>query len=297
MNKNNKLQAKFQRIYSMTKLYEQHKPSMKKHGRPVVYSTAWIMALVFAQRLLGIKGETTFLKQAPDLLGISSNDLPKQSGYNKRVHRMASEEEDFFKWLLMSQPWWNETKFLLIDSMPVSVKRLARKNSKGKYSWAACGYCASQRMYYFGYKVHHVCTRNGFPVQFLITPAQHHDVKFVAPLLLGQRNKYIIGDKAYAGQALFERLLEGQNVFLFHPPKSNSLDGELTAKGSQWLGWRKQIENFFSLLCRMGLDRPGGKSDKGDIARLTTGINAVALMLVLNIQDKKKLDLEGVMWN
>jgi hypothetical protein len=231
------------------------------------------------------------------ILNIPADQVPTQGTYNKRVHKFALEESDFLNWLRDMQPWWAYTTHLLIDAFPAEAKHYARRFTKKKCSWASVGYCASKQQYYFGYKILLLCTRKGFPVQWLILPARHHEVKWTSSLLLSHENKFVIGDKGFTSAKLFEHLLMEQSTHLFYPPKENSRESELTVLGKKWMGDRKQVENFISILERMGLNRPGGKSDTGNMARIISGICAIGLMQVLKIRYKENLDLQGIMMN
>ena len=72
-------------------------------------------------------------------------------------------------------------EFFCIDSKPIEVCRLARASSctmgATNYSSAsAIGYCATQNMYYFGYKLHAVCGLSGVMHSYDMTPANVHDI-------------------------------------------------------------------------------------------------------------------------
>ena len=87
-----------------------------------------------------------------------------------------------------------------IDSKPIEVCRLARgKRCKmgrdGDYSIAPdFGYCASQGICFFGYKLHALCGLSGVIHSYDLSKASVHDIK---PLY---HDCNIFGDRSYIGQ-------------------------------------------------------------------------------------------------
>jgi hypothetical protein len=79
----------------------------------------------------------------------------------------------------------NESKdVFIVDSMPLEVCKIAR-SSRSKicreelYSIPAKGYCASQKMYYYSYKLHAVCSLKGVFQAIDLTPANVHDIHYL----------------------------------------------------------------------------------------------------------------------
>ena len=71
-----------------------------------------------------------------------------------------------------------------IDSKPIEVCRIARSKrcSMGKKDFSKApgvGYCASQSMYYYGYKLHAVCGLSGVIHSFDLTKASVHDIHYL----------------------------------------------------------------------------------------------------------------------
>ena len=73
--------------------------------------------------------------------------------------------------------------YFCIDSKPIEVCRTARgkrcQMGKKDYSKApSFGYCASQRTYYFGYKLHALCGLSGVIHAYDLTKASIHDINY-----------------------------------------------------------------------------------------------------------------------
>lgn len=71
-----------------------------------------------------------------------------------------------------------------IDSMPIEVCRFSRSKrcSMGKKDFEKApviGYYASQRGYYYGYKLHAACGLSGVIHSFDLTKASVHDIHYL----------------------------------------------------------------------------------------------------------------------
>ena len=47
------------------------------------------------------------------------------------------------------------------------------------YSSPDFGYCASQKLYYYGYKLHAICSLNGIFQSIDMSPASVHDIRYL----------------------------------------------------------------------------------------------------------------------
>ena len=61
----------------------------------------------------------------------------------------------------------------MVDSTPVECGR-SRETVKRSYlaGWAQYGYCASHSRYFWGLRLHLVCTLGGLPIAFALTRAK-----------------------------------------------------------------------------------------------------------------------------
>ncbi|GEJ33926.1 hypothetical protein FPKKA176_contig00003-0001 [Flavobacterium psychrophilum] len=71
-----------------------------------------------------------------------------------------------------------------VDSMPLEICKFARhrriKICKNEFETAPSkGFCASQNNWFYGYKLHGVCSINGIFHSVDITKAEVHDVHFL----------------------------------------------------------------------------------------------------------------------
>jgi hypothetical protein len=114
-----------------------------------------------------------------------------------------------------------------VDSTPVECARsreaVARSDLAG---WAEYGYCASHSRFFWGLRLHLLCTLHGLPVGFALTGAKaderqtligifEADPALTAPTRAGQ---IVIGDKNYYGRG-FEATPAGAGLDLLRPAR------------------------------------------------------------------------------
>ena len=100
-----------------------------------------------------------------------------------------------------------------IDSKPVKVcqnaraKRctMRRDDFEREPAW---GYCASQGMHYYGYKLHAICGISGVIHSFDMTAANVHDLHYLKDVKWEYHNRMILGDKGYLSAAIQLALFE-----------------------------------------------------------------------------------------
>ena len=76
------------------------------------------------------------------------------------------------------------------------------------------GYCAAQQQLYWGYKFHCVCTAAGVIVRYDLSPAHHHDIKYLQDIQDEVSNCVLVGDKGYRSNPLRLILLNMQALNL-----------------------------------------------------------------------------------
>jgi hypothetical protein len=109
----------------------------------------------------------------------------------------------------------SETYFY-IDSKPIEVCRISRgkrcRMGKMDYSKApSFGYCASQKSYYYGYKLHALCGLNGVIHSYDLTKACVHDIKYLQDVKPEYHDCSIFGDRGYIGKEAQLDLFETAN--------------------------------------------------------------------------------------
>ena len=145
--------------------------------------------------------------------------------------------------------------------------------------WAQYGYCASHSRYFWGLRLHLVCTLHGLPVTFALTGAKADeretllDMLAADPSLAAARTgQIIIGDKNYYGRG-FETTLAAAGLRLLRPARK----GEPSRDGAQFFRPLRQVIESVNdtLKGQLDLERHGGHTPAGVIVRVLQRILAL----------------------
>jgi hypothetical protein len=176
--------------------------------------------------------------------------------------------------------------YFCIDSKPIEVCRTARgkrcQMGKKDYSKApSFGYCASQRTYYFGYKLHALCGLSGVIHAYDLTKASVHDINYLQDVKFEYHDCSIFGDRGYIGKEIQLDLFETANIKLECPYRLNQKDWK-----PQFIPYakaRKRIETVFSQLTdQFMLIRNYAKETKGLFTRIIGKISAFTILQYIN---------------
>jgi hypothetical protein len=135
-------------------------------------SDAELVTLAVMQALLGFTSEARWVRYAHDHLRHMFPYLPQQPGYNKRLRRSAALIRHCIRVLAASTTLWTDDVWV-VDSTSVECGRsrdTARRSDLA--GWAEYGYCASHSRWFWGLRLHLVCTLHGLPVAFALTGAK-----------------------------------------------------------------------------------------------------------------------------
>jgi hypothetical protein len=134
-------------------------------------SDAELVTPAVMQALLGFVSEARWLRYARGHLRHLFPYLPGQSGYNKRVRKLAATMCWLIRMLACDTSLWGDDVWL-VDSTPVECGR--SKETVRRSDLAGCagyGYCASHSRYFWGLRLHLLCALHGLPVSFALTGA------------------------------------------------------------------------------------------------------------------------------
>src|SRR6266545_2084920 len=135
-------------------------------------SDAELVTLAVMQALLGFPSEARWLRYARAHLGHLFPYLPQQPGYNKRLRAAAALLQQLIRALASDTTWWTDDVWVA-DSTPVECGRSTQTVHRSELAgWAQYGYCASHSRYFWGLRLHLVCTLHGLPVGFALTGAK-----------------------------------------------------------------------------------------------------------------------------
>lgn len=251
----------------------------RKAGRPAKLSDAELLTLAVAQALLGVRSEARWLRFVPGHLPGAFPYLPGQSGYNKRLRAALPLLKRAIRAVAADTDLWTDSTWV-VDSTPVECGRsrptVKRSDLAG---WAGYGYCASHSRFFWGLRLHLVCTPAGLPITWaLATPKVDERQVLTAvldhdPDLLAERpGLLIVADKGYVSAEL-DRWLTDRGVRLLRPSYRNRTPhpGEHLLKPV-----RQLIESVNDTLKgQLDLELHGGRSIEGVAARVAQRLLAM----------------------
>jgi Transposase DDE domain len=230
-------------------------------------SDAELVTLAVMSALLGYTSERRWLRRVGQDFGRLFPRVPQQSGYNKRLRAASSLITSMIRILARDTSLWSDDVWL-VDSTPVGCgcsRETAKRSDLA--GWAQYGYCASHSRYFWGLRLHLVCTLGGLPVLFALTGAKADERETLRDMLdtapdvaAAHPGQTIIGDKNYYGRE-FERDLAERHLQLLRPARK----GEAERAGAHLFKPLRQVIESINQTFKgqLDLERHGGKSPAG----------------------------------
>jgi hypothetical protein len=266
-------------------------PWRPKVGIAPKLSDAELLTLAVMQALLGFAAEARWLRHARVNLTHLFPYLPGQAGYNKRLRRSAPQLQAMIRLLAEDTDVWADDTWL-IDSTPVECSRSVPTTKRSRLAgWAGYGYCASHSRYFWGLRLHLVCTPAGLPITFALAnpKVDERDVAIDMfdhdpSLLAGRAGQTIIADKGYASGP-FERTLNDHGVELVRPARRN----ERPRPGAHQLRSLRQIIESVNdtLKGQLSLEQHGGHSPDGVTVRILQRLLALTAAIWHNHHSRR----------
>ncbi|WPC09865.1 IS982-like element ISRa1 family transposase [Riemerella anatipestifer] len=275
----NNLEQIYERILEVLGLFSENQLISYQRRTPKM-SDLEVISLNITAEYLSIDSELQLFRKLPNSL---INKI-ERSVYNKRKRRLSLQTEQIRQLISME---FNEFEdIFIVDSMPMKVCENARSTrskicKEQSYSSPTYGYCASQKLYFYGYKLHAVCSLNGVIKNFDISPASVHDIHYLKDIGEQMRNCTLIGDRGYLSAKVQIDLFNYANIKLDTPMRSNQKD--YIPQFSLYKKKRKRIETFFSQLCdQFMIKRNYAKTFEGFKTRIISKITAATVIQYIN---------------
>ena len=176
--------------------------------------------------------------------------------------------------------------YFIVDSMPLEICKFAPhrriKICKNEFETAPSkGFYASQNNWFYGYKLHGVCSINGIFHSLDITKAEVHDVHFLKNIKQQMSDCVLLGDRGYLSQIIQLDLFQTVNIKLETPKRVNQKDYK--PQPYIFRKSRKRIETLFSQLCdQFMIRRNYAKSFEGFKTRIVAKITSLTLVQYIN---------------
>jgi len=242
-------------------------------------SDAELITLAVMQALLGFTSEARWLRHARAHLRHLFPYLPGQPGYNKRLRGAAALIRHCIRVLAADASVWSDDVWV-VDSTPVECGRSRETARRSDLAgWAEYGYCASHSRYFWGLRLHLVCTLQGLPVAFALAGAKADERDVLAGMLAADPDlistrpgQTLIGDKNYYG-TVFEAAVAGAGVTLLRPARN----GEPSRTGARYFRPLRQVIESINdtFKGQLDLERHGGHTPEGVIVRILQRILAL----------------------
>lgn len=239
-----------------------------------------VIAINLVSEYMSIDSECQLFRVLPKFL----SDKIERSVYNRRKRNLFDFQE------LIRQKLANYflefEDYFIVDSMPLEVCKYARysrsKICKADFQTSPNkGFCASQQMDYYGYKLHAVCSFSGVISSFDISKASVHDINYLKDIKLQLSDCVVLGDKGYLSSEYQLDLFETANIRLETPMRKNQYN--YTEQPYIFKKSRKRIETLFSQLCdQFMIRRNYAKSFDGFKTRILSKITAMTAIQYIN---------------
>ena len=271
--------ALYVRIDDLLKASPQHAPWRPAVGIAPELSDAEAVTLAVLQALLGHVSEARWLRFARAHLRHLFPYLPGQPGYNKRLRKLAGTIGWLTRALARETTMWTDDVWV-VDSTPVECGRSKETTRRSELAgWAQYGYCASHSRWFWGLRLHLVCTLHGLPVGYALTGAKADERQVLLSILAADPElaamtpgQVLIGDKNYYGRE-FEAVLAGTGLCLLRPARH----GEPERPGTPFFKPLRQVIESINdtLKGQLDLERHGGHTQAGVAVRVLQRILAL----------------------
>jgi len=270
--------ALYVRTDDLLKQYPELVPWRPRIGLQPQLTDAELVTLAVMQALLGYPSEARWIRYAHAHLGHLFGYLPGQSGYNRRLRAAAGLIAALIRLLAADTSLWADDVWV-VDSTPVECGR-SRETAKRSdlAGWAEYGYCASHSRYFWGLRLHLLCTLAGLPIGYALTGAKADERQVLLDILAdpalsaGRARQIIIGDKNYYGHG-FEATLADGRICLLRPARQ----GEPERPGSRFFKPLRQVIESVNdtFKGQLDLERHGGHTPAGVLVRVLQRILAL----------------------
>ena len=245
-------------------------------GKRPEFSDSELMTVMIAMDYIPFTSERQFLEYLRANYLELFPDLLDQSQFNRRARQIAPLLEGFRRHCLIDLGSTLVCEGLL-DTKPVPVMGYRRSKKHSDFAGSAdYGYCASRKLYYYGYKLVTISTLSGIPIVYDLVPASTDERK-AAETLLDQVCGYdLYGDKGFIGKAWQAKIKMRTHNTIWTPKRKNQHKQQSKAF-ERWLnGLRLRIEGLFNEIQNVGknVERLLAKTILGLCARITAKITS-----------------------
>lgn len=275
----NNFRENYNKILEVLKSITEKEQFLKQKRKPKLKDIE-LIAMNLTAEYMSIDSECQLFRE----ISIDLKNKIERSVYIRRKRKLFFAIE-FIRNELSNK--FNEFEnYFVLDSMPLEVVKLSRSNSskickEEFYSAPNRGFCASQNMHYYGYKIHAVCSIEGVFKSFDISKASVHDIHYLKDIKHQFKDCVILGDKGYLSADYQLDLFESKQIKLEVPMRKNQHNYKKQAY--IFRKKRKRIEILFSQLCDQFMIRHNyAKSFQGFKTRILSKLTSLTIIQFIN---------------
>lgn len=219
-----------------------------------------------------------------EIKGFEIESKIERSVYNRRKRKLFPFIEEIR--MKMVEKFNEFENCYVVDSMPLEVCKISRSPrskicKETDYAIPNRGFCASQNLHFYGYKLHAVCSISGVFQSFDLSPDSVHDIHYLQDIKSQLSDCVLLGDKGYLSQTLQLDLFNEASIQLETPKRKNQKD--FKPQFFLFKKHRKRIETLFSQLCdQFMIRRNHAKSFLGFKTRVSAKITTLTTIQYLN---------------
>ncbi len=249
------------------------------------------MALSTTAEIFGIDSENYLFHRLNIECGKDIPNLITRRQYNQRRKQTYRLCEEIRKDIASAIDGREDV--FSIDSKPIKVCQNARaaRCSMGKdnpETAPAWGYCASQNMHYYGYKLHAVCGISGVIHSYDMTAANVHDLHYLDDVKWQYSDCLMLGDMGYLSADIQQNLFDVAHISLEVPYRFNQKNWRPPIWA--YKRFRKRIETIFSQLNDQFLMiRNYAKQPQGLFTRVTAKVAALTVLQYVNFVNHRTI--------
>ena len=275
----NNFTTKYEKILDLLKQFETKNNFLNQIRIPRL-SDIELIAIDLTAESLSIDSEYQLFRVIP----VSISSKIERSVYNRRRRKLFHVKERIRK--ALADKLTGSENYFIVDSMPLEICKLSRSSRtticKEDYLTSPSkGYCASQKMHFYGYKLHAVCSTSGVFTNFELTKAAVHDIHYLKNIKNNFSSCVILGDKGYLSAEYQLDLFTSNQIKLEVPMRANQHQYE--KQPYLFRKTRKRIETLFSQLCdQFMIRRNYAKSFDGYKTRILSKITSLTVIQLIN---------------
>ncbi len=242
---------------------------LKRCGRKPKLADEAVLSLALFQEFSGVHDEDDYWRYVCERF---SSCFPEQlvdrSQYHRRRKNLSELMHQFRNQLVPLLP--RITDHHIIDCIGSSALTVTKFFSSQGFPNAGIGYCASKELRYAGYKTVTMVSFTGVLEDYVVGSASPHDTPYGEALLSVQPPGTYLGDKGFILKPEEQTALEAKAVQLLTAKRKN-MKAKTPAYVKRLLKqFRSMVETVNGHLTELfAYNKPGGKSERGFLSRLT----------------------------